>query len=224
MSKMLFFYIQERTGNSSYEHDGLVLQYKLDNEFELIFVVAYQKILQLSYVDKFLNDIQLEFRDKYKNELSNKDYFYQYDFSERYKSILQAVENWSKAQAKVPKQMRSFEESFKSKKTVASMIERKGEEKPAPKKKKGVVFTDDVKSSDPTKGDSDSSKDSPKSNGEINDSDAIIEANRLKFVQKMQQGGKKKEKQLVVLYGNIFWINLFNFQEKSKITYARKSW
>lgn len=34
-----------------------------------------------------------------------------------------------KAQAKLPKQMRTFEDSVKSKKTVASMIERKGDEK-----------------------------------------------------------------------------------------------
>lgn len=35
----------------------------------------------------------------------------------------------AKSQAKIPKQMRTFEDSQKSKKTVASMIERKGEEK-----------------------------------------------------------------------------------------------
>jgi signal recognition particle receptor subunit alpha len=60
---------QERTGNNSFEHNSLVLKYKLDNEFELVYVVAYQKILQLAYIDKFLDDVQLEFRDKYKNDL-----------------------------------------------------------------------------------------------------------------------------------------------------------
>lgn len=34
-----------------------------------------------------------------------------------------------KAQAKLPKQMRTFEDSVKSKKTVSSMIERKGDDK-----------------------------------------------------------------------------------------------
>ena len=38
--------------------------------FIICFVkVAYQKFLQLSYVDKFLNDIQIEFRNRYKDEL-----------------------------------------------------------------------------------------------------------------------------------------------------------
>lgn len=139
-----------------------------------------------------MNDIQLEFRDKYKNELSGRNYFYEYDFSEQYKAILHTVESWSKEQAKAPKQMRTFEESSKSKKTVASMIERKGEEKPAPKKKKGVGFADDVKTSDQGKGDTISQKESPKSNGELTDNDLLIQANRIKFAQKLKE--KKKDK------------------------------
>lgn len=73
--ELKFPLFQERTGNNSFEHNALTLKYKLDNEFELVFVVAYQKILQLSYVDKFLNDIHLEFRDKYKTDLHEGHYF-----------------------------------------------------------------------------------------------------------------------------------------------------
>jgi len=105
----------------------LRLQYKLDNEFELVFVVAYQKILQLSYVDKFLNDIHLEFRDRFKNELENSSWFTNFEFQQVYRSVLERAEQWSRTQAKIPKQMRTFDESQKSKKTVASMIEKKDE-------------------------------------------------------------------------------------------------
>lgn len=72
------------------------MQYKLDNEFELIFVVAYQKILQLAYVDKFLSDIHLEFRDKYKNELFSRESrgFQQYDFLHEFHQILEDAEKW----------------------------------------------------------------------------------------------------------------------------------
>lgn len=73
--ELKFPMFQERTGNDSFEHNALTLKYKLDNEFELVFVVAYQKILQLSYVDKLLNDIHLEFRDKYKTDLQEGLYF-----------------------------------------------------------------------------------------------------------------------------------------------------
>ena len=34
--------------------------------------VGFQKILTLTYVDKFIDDIQLHFRDRYKNELEQK--------------------------------------------------------------------------------------------------------------------------------------------------------
>lgn len=110
------------------------MQYKLDNEFELIFVVAYQKILQLGYVDKFLSDIHLEFRDKYKNELNavataGRCFGAAFDFGDEHRRILADAEEWGRMQAKAPKQMRSFSDSMKSKKTVASMIERKGDEK-----------------------------------------------------------------------------------------------
>lgn len=88
-------------------------------------MVAYQKILQLSYVDKFLNDIHLEFRDRFKNELENSSWFANFEFQQTYKLVLERAERWSWTQAKIPKQMRTFDESQKSKKTVASMIERK---------------------------------------------------------------------------------------------------
>ena len=58
--------LQERGSLESFTQESLTLKYKLDNEFELVFVVAYQKFLRLSYVDKFLSDIQIEFRNKYK--------------------------------------------------------------------------------------------------------------------------------------------------------------
>lgn len=42
---------------------------------------------------------------------------------------MNSAEQWGKHQARIPKQMRTFEESSKSKKTVSSMIERKNDEK-----------------------------------------------------------------------------------------------
>lgn len=70
----------------------------MDNEFELIFVVAYQKILQLAYVDKFLSDVHLEFRDKYKNDLISKANrsFQEYDFVGEFNRILEDAEKWGK--------------------------------------------------------------------------------------------------------------------------------
>ncbi|XP_045536778.1 signal recognition particle receptor subunit alpha [Papilio machaon] len=170
--------LQERSGNNTFNHNSLTLQYKLDNEFELVFVVAYQRILQLSYVDKFLNDVHLEFRDKYKNELQTGHYNSDYEFKMCFDKVLKECENWAKSQAKIPKQMRTFEDSQKSKKTVASMIERKGDEK----NKKSVKIVESKNLS----------------NGKIEESseqeDDVIAANRAKLAQKLASKGKKETK------------------------------
>ena len=138
-----------------FQIDTLLLQFYLDNEFELVFVVGYQKMLSLSYIDKFLNDIQLAFRDKYKNfdsknlhwiytnqrQISNKnqnekneaiclDQSIQsvdsnlIDFIHEFQSIYLSCNRFhqqvgSRSHAA---EMRTFEQSQKSKKTVASMI------------------------------------------------------------------------------------------------------
>uniref|UniRef100_A0A336MT09 CSON006154 protein n=1 Tax=Culicoides sonorensis TaxID=179676 RepID=A0A336MT09_CULSO len=176
--------LQERTGSNQFDNNGLALQYKLDNEFELVFVVAFQKILQLSYIDKFLNDIHLEFRDKYKNDLSAATRnFKQYDFSDIYARVLREAEEWGREQAKLPRQMRSYSESVKSKKTVASMIERKGgdNDKPAKKSEKSVKIMETKEMSPPS---------SP-NNDEANED--IIQMNRRKMMEKISGGGKNKK-------------------------------
>lgn len=126
--------LQERTGNNCFEHNSLILKYKLDNEFELVFVVAYQKILQLAYIDKFLDDIQLEFRDKYKNELGRSWNLQSFDFQRNFKAVLKAAEEWGKIQECIVKPMRTYQESAKSKKSVQSMIQRKDDNKENKKK------------------------------------------------------------------------------------------
>uniref|UniRef100_A0A674BTE7 SRP receptor subunit alpha n=1 Tax=Salmo trutta TaxID=8032 RepID=A0A674BTE7_SALTR len=123
--------LQERSGNNSYTHDALSLKYKLDNEFELVFVVGFQKILTLTYVDKFIDDVQLHFRDRYKNELEQKGALTllnsNFAFEDDFKMLLREAEESSKARG--PTSMRSFNASLKSQKTVKSMIETKGGDK-----------------------------------------------------------------------------------------------
>ncbi|XP_050067108.1 signal recognition particle receptor subunit alpha homolog [Anopheles maculipalpis] len=182
--------LQERSG--VYDHDGLSLQYKLDNEFELVFVVAFQKILQLSYIDKFLSDVHLEFRDRYKNDLrvDNRNYG-DFDFSDDFRRILERAEKWGRQQATMPKQMRSYEDSAKSKKTVASMIERKGEDKPPAGGSKKSVKISEKKKVEAAEGSDGVESSSPKATGsngpELGD-DLIMES-RKKFAEKMMGKG-----------------------------------
>ena len=131
----------------TFSAESLALQYRLDNEFELVFVVGYQKMLTLSYVDKFLEQIQLAFRDKYQdydlrrllllnsgqtsthsqlNNTSFDNYLntllltnvidFELEFTKIYEICYKLQTNQS------PNEMRSYEQSSKSKKTVASMI------------------------------------------------------------------------------------------------------
>ncbi|KAJ3905313.1 signal recognition particle binding protein [Lentinula edodes] len=46
--------IESRTTGEKYEKDGYAVKWTFVNDLELIFVVAYQRILQLSYVDELL--------------------------------------------------------------------------------------------------------------------------------------------------------------------------
>lgn len=123
--------LQERSGNNSFTHEALSLKYKLDNEFELIFVVGFQKILTLTYVDKFIDDVQLHFRDRYKNELEQKGALKMltnnFEFDDDFQILLREAEESSKVRS--PALMRTFKESGKSQKTVKSMIEVKGGDK-----------------------------------------------------------------------------------------------
>merc|ERR1712029_332227 len=120
--------LQEKTDKKSvYENGSLALKYKLDNEFELVFVVGYQKMLPLLYLDKLLDEIQLRFRNRFTSDLREKNFFGLgvYDgFTKEFMQTLQGVENKTKLEkeAKLSEGPRSYEQSSKSKKTVNSLI------------------------------------------------------------------------------------------------------
>ncbi|MFH4984385.1 hypothetical protein AB6A40_011094 [Gnathostoma spinigerum] len=63
--------MQERGNCSIFKHSDVAIKYKLDNEFDLVFLIVYQSAIQLSYGDQLLSDVQKRFRDMYKNVLSD---------------------------------------------------------------------------------------------------------------------------------------------------------
>ncbi|XP_008589305.1 PREDICTED: signal recognition particle receptor subunit alpha isoform X2 [Galeopterus variegatus] len=135
--------LQERGGNNSFTHEALTLKYKLDNQFELVFVVGFQKILTLTYVDKLIDDVHRQFRDKYRTEIQQQSALSllngTFDFQNDFLRLLREAEESSKIRA--PTTMKKFEESEKAKKPVRSMIETRGEkpkEKAKNSKKKGA--------------------------------------------------------------------------------------
>ncbi|KAK2846985.1 hypothetical protein Q5P01_009984 [Channa striata] len=192
--------LQERSGNNSFNHEALSLKYKLDNEFELIFVVGFQKILTLTYVDKFIDDVQLNFRDRYKNELEQKGALKllnnSFEFEKDFKVLLRKAEESSKARSPAP--MRSFEESEKSQKTVKSMIETKGGDKGKEQGgKKNKNTKKEAPAAEPSKGDQGKSSSVQKTveNGNQGmSSEEVVQKNREKFFRKHMAPTEKPSK------------------------------
>ncbi|KHN72156.1 Signal recognition particle receptor subunit alpha [Toxocara canis] len=123
--------MQERGNSTVFKHNNVSIKYKLDNEFELVFLVVYQSAIQLSYGDQLISDVQKKFRDMYKNVLCDNKALYSSspktfeNFGEQFQKIYRGARSMDMNRPE--KVMRTFEESEKSKKTVASMIERPAE-------------------------------------------------------------------------------------------------
>jgi len=139
--------LQERAGKANYwEKPGgqIALKYKLDNEFELVFVLGYQKMLALAYLDKLLDEIQLRFRDMFLDCLKAGDVFSDFSgFGGEFPKILRMVEKESEIEKIASQKPRSFEESKKSEKSIASMIikNKDGEGKKETKKEQKKTVT-----------------------------------------------------------------------------------
>jgi len=106
-----------------WESGQLALRYKMDNEFELVFVLAYQKMLSLHYLDKLLDEIQLRFRDMFKEKLQAGNFLEDFSgFSTEFTRTLKLVEEEAKLEKLAQQKPKKFEESAKSQKSIKSMI------------------------------------------------------------------------------------------------------
>uniref|UniRef100_A0A8C6SS19 SRP receptor subunit alpha n=1 Tax=Neogobius melanostomus TaxID=47308 RepID=A0A8C6SS19_9GOBI len=182
----------------------------------VILQVGFQKILTLTYVDKFLDEVQLHFRDRYKNDLEQKGALKllnnNFDFEDDFSMLLKDAEGSSKAKGR-GRDMRTFEESDKSQKTVKSMIEIKGGDKAKESGgKKNKSTKKGVPAAEPAKIDN-AKTSSPKAMENGNQgltAEEIIQKNREKLFRTKQKTGivekqtkspkpqKPKEKQMRV--------------------------
>ncbi|KAF4793476.1 Signal recognition particle receptor subunit alpha [Turdus rufiventris] len=188
--------LQERGGNNSFTHEALTLKYKLDNQFELVFVVGFQKILTLTYVDKLIDDVHKEFRDKYRNEFQQKGALGllngTFDFKDDFMRLLRDAEESSKVRA--PTVMKTFEQSLKSQKTVKCMIETRGEkpkEKVKNKKSKGSKKDGTEAVAAPSKASAGDKQLSAAGDKEELTKDEILQKNREEFFRRHMKAGEK---------------------------------
>ncbi|KAL7744226.1 hypothetical protein ACLKA6_009190 [Drosophila palustris] len=166
--------LEERNTESKYfEEDHLAVQFKLDNELDLVYAAVFQKVIKLNYLDNFLAEMQLAFKEKFGDIAAHERLGIDYDFEQEFRSVLSAAEEASAKQGKAPKAMRSYNESLKSKKTVASMIEDKKSSAAAGSNEKRV----NIQESPPA------SKSQPSSPPRTNED--IIQENRRKLREKL---------------------------------------
>ncbi|CAG8724777.1 619_t:CDS:2, partial [Acaulospora morrowiae] len=111
--------IEERGGTHSYNKDSYDLRWIFANELDLIFVVAYQKILQLTYIDELLVTIKKLFCDKFANLIRDTTRSHKYTFDDDFDSILRSIEEKdAREQQNKRKKPREFEETKKFRETV----------------------------------------------------------------------------------------------------------
>ncbi|XP_064538867.1 signal recognition particle receptor subunit alpha homolog [Drosophila montana] len=116
--------LEERNTESKYfEEDHLAVQFKLDNELDVVYAAVFQKVIKLNYLDNFLADMQTAFQEKFGGVGPQERLSIDYEFEQEFRLVLGAAEEASAKQGKAPKAMRSYNESQKSKKTVASMLQ-----------------------------------------------------------------------------------------------------
>ena len=141
--------------------------------------MAYQSIVQLSYVDKLLNDVQLEFRERYKDSLAMSKrtgakggctvpigLLYSSggsidvtlarlcadDYFSSFTPVFAKLHSVVQASAVTADKpgMRSFDQSAKSQKTIESMIVQRAGEKPKKIAKKEEKVVEVVKETAPS--------------------------------------------------------------------------
>lgn len=135
-----------------------------------MFATVFPKFMELPIVDRFLVELQSLYETHHKQSLSSQNTF---DFQHEFDKYQQKTKPYESA--KSPKQMRTFDESSKSKKTVASLIEDNAK---ADKKKVNIQDVQKVNcSSDPT----------------LSNEEIILE-NRKKFMQKTSKKSQEKKK------------------------------
>ena len=87
-------------------------------------------MLQLSYIDKLLDQVMLTFRNQFRNQLLHNKLMSKYEFTNHFQDILKKCEDDVRLIQEAPRKMQSFEQSNKSKKTIESL------KKPTPEKPK----------------------------------------------------------------------------------------
>ncbi|ORY91130.1 signal recognition particle, alpha subunit, N-terminal-domain-containing protein [Syncephalastrum racemosum] len=110
--------IEERGGTDTYNEDSYALKWTFANEVDLVFVVVYQKILQLAYIDELLETVKSLFLDQFNDLSTEKKLTTDYSsFTPIFDQLLRQLED-KYSHSNRPKAPRKFEETKKFENTV----------------------------------------------------------------------------------------------------------
>eukprot|EP01117_Protostelium_nocturnum_P014559 TRINITY_DN5546_c0_g1_i1.p1 TRINITY_DN5546_c0_g1~~TRINITY_DN5546_c0_g1_i1.p1 ORF type:complete len:592 (+),score=198.60 TRINITY_DN5546_c0_g1_i1:32-1777(+) len=115
--------LEERGGESQVHMDQYTMKWTFANEFDLMLVVIYQKILQLFYIDDLLDTLKSKFVSQYRSSLSSikeknaKISEVDFNFDKMFEQILVSVEERDKQRTaeRTLKGPRTYQEANKGK-------------------------------------------------------------------------------------------------------------
>lgn len=134
--------LMEEKGNNGQKKVGnYTMKFQLDNEYNVVFLVIYQTIVNLNYAEKLLNLVVDSFRGEFSDSLKDETALttppsnIYGGFDETFQQVLSQAAKSARATDAIVKKPKTFQESAKSQKTIDSLIvsrpgQQKKEEKP----------------------------------------------------------------------------------------------
>ncbi|KAF4321102.1 hypothetical protein JM18_004891 [Phytophthora kernoviae] len=103
--------MEDRAGEKKFIDDAYAMQWVFENKLDLVFVVVYQKILQLLYIEELLEIVKKDFIAMFPQQIANKT---PVKYEDKFTKILKATElKFTEKQAR--KGPRTFNSSKKAK-------------------------------------------------------------------------------------------------------------
>ncbi|GAM19573.1 hypothetical protein SAMD00019534_027480, partial [Acytostelium subglobosum LB1] len=197
--------VQERSADASYQSDNYTLKWTFANEVDLIFVVVYQKILTLMYIEDLLSIVKRKFIKLYKDTLvsiKNSSDVLDIDtfqpFTDKFQLILNKTETESRMKQSQHSAPRSFDQTEKGKVAMENKQERELKDKKDGKsiKKKKTPQKGQQQSSsgsdNSSSGDDDESSDEHEAIQNGDEEDPEIKRTRMALASSLRTSGSKK--------------------------------
>lgn len=120
--------MEDKGNNGNKKIGNYTMKFQLDNEYNVVFLVIYQTIVNLNYAEKLLSLVVDTFRNEYAENLREETALttppssVYSGFDETFQSVLSEAAKSARATESQVKKPKTFQESAKSQKTIDSLI------------------------------------------------------------------------------------------------------